>query len=806
MSQIWSDLKIALRSLLKRPGQTALAAAALSLGLGLVCTQYSFISGVMLKGLPAPRSTDLFYVERINQETKRAVGPMPAWEYLAYREQQSSFDDLLAVSLSWKNVSGGGVLPRRADGCSVTSSAFKLLSASAEHGRVLLPSDDAPGAPHVALVSHNLWREVFGADPAAVGRQVRINGESATLVGVMPQGFHFPVRQDVWTNLRPEAELANQGWETHVDVVGMLKQGVSKAAAAAEVTTIASRLAAARPDTNKDFTGARLVAYTERFTGEEAWPIFMTMLASVVGVLLISCANVTNLLLARAAERGKEMAIRSAIGASRKKIAFQMLTESLALAALGAVGGIGLTFWGVDILTKMIAATNPPYWFKFTVDGGVLAVSLTCTVAAGLLAGALPSWQVSRVDLNELLKDGARGASGLRIGRFGRLLVIAQVAVSCALMVATGIMALGVVKSRHMELPFDSRQILAGSVELFGSEYPEEADRVQFYEALRKGASAIPGVESASLSSRVFGRNGVLTDVEIQEQPKTRDYPRAWMEVVSPEYFNTLSIGLTQGRHFTEQDDMASPPVAIVNQSFARRHWGAESPLGKRFRRVYEKESVFAEVVGVVPDLHMEGFGNRGFKEGFYMPQRQQAWGWMTLYLKSQTSDVRHLANPLRELMRGLAPDQPLSRIQTLAEVNDERLAVFGMISRMFVCFGGAAMFLAAVGIYGVVSFNVNQRAREFGIRMALGARAPGILGLVVRQGSAQLGVGLAAGILLSFGLTKPMSSFLPGVEVFNLAMHGGVTLFIGLISMAAIFIPSLRATRVDPVTALRRD
>jgi len=806
MSQHWSDLKFALRSLLKRPGQTALAAAALSLGIGLVCTQYSFISGVMLKGLPVPRSSSLFYIERTNPVTKGTAGPMPARDYLAYREQQTSFDDLLAVSQSWKNLSGAGVIPKRADGCSISSSAFKLLAAKAEHGRVLLPSDDAPGAPQVVIISHKLWNEVFGSDTAVIGREVRINGESATLVGVMPEGFHFPVRQELWTNLRPEAESANQGWETHVDVVGMLKPGVSKAVATAEVSTIASRLAASRPDTGKDFTSARLVGYTERFTGEEAWPIFITMLAMVVGVLLISCANVTNLLLARAAERGKEMAIRSAIGASRRQIIFQMLTESLALAFFGAVGGVGLTFWGVDLLTKMIASTNPPYWFKFSVDGGVLGVSLICTVVAGLLAGVLPSWQVSRVDLNELLKDGTRGASGLRIGRFGKLLVVAQVAVSCALMVATGILGLGVVKSRNMALPCDSRQILVGSVELFGAEYPEEADRVKFYEELRLGASALPGVESAALSSRVFGRNGVLTDVEIQEQPRARDYPRAWMEVVSPEYFDTLSIGLTQGRHFTRHDDLASPPVAIVNQSFAKRHWGAESPLGKRFRRVYEKETVFAEVVGVVPDLHMEGFGNRGFKEGFYMPQRQQAWGWMTLHLKSQTSDVRHLANPLRELMRGLAPDQPISRVHTLAEVNDERLAVFSMISKMFVLFGVAAMFLAAVGIYGVVSFNVNQRVREFGIRMALGARAPNILGMVVRQGSAQLGVGLAAGILFSFGLTKPMSSFLPGVEVFNLAMHGGVAAFIGLISMAAILVPSLRAIRVDPVTALRCD
>lgn len=806
MSQLWGDIKFALRNLLKRPGQTAIAGAALALGVGLVCTQYSFLSGVMLKGLPVPRASDLYCIDRLNPETKRIEDSMSVGDFLAYREQQTTFDDLLAVSTSWKNVSGAGIVPRRASGCSTTSSTFTMLSAKAEIGRTLLPSDDAPGAAHVAVVSHNLWKEQFGSDPDAVGRQIKINGEPATLVGVMPQGFHFPVLQDLWTNLRPEAESLNQGWESRVEVVGLLKQGVSRATATAELSTITSRLAAERPDTNKGFNTARILPYTERFTGEEAWPIFKTMFAMVFGVLLIACANVTNLLLARATERGKEMAVRSALGATRGRIILQMLTESLVLAFVGAVGGILFTFWGVDILGKLIATTNPPYWFRFSVDGAVLGVSVVCTAVTGLVAGIMPAWRVSRVDLNELLKDGNRGASGLRIGRFGKTLVVAQVAVSCALMVATGVMAAGVVKARGIALPFDPGQILVGSVELFGAEYPEEEDRVKFYEELQRRAAELPGVESAAVTSRIFGQNGVFTDVEIQGQPKAKDFPKAWMEVVSAEYFKTFSIPLLRGRFFTERDDPSSPAVAIVNQSFATKHWGDENPLGKQFRRIYEKETVFAEVVGVVPDLHMEGFGNRGFKEGFYMPQRQQAWGWLALCLKARTTDVRHLATPLRELVREMAPDQPISQIRTLEEATVERFAVFSLISKMFVFFGLAAMFLAAVGIYGVVSFNVNQRVREFGIRMALGAGMPNILGMVVRQGGKQLLLGLALGVLLSLALTKSMSSFLLGVEEVHFAIQGVVVVFIGIVSMASILVPSLRATRVDPVTALRCD
>ena len=800
---MFNDLRFSLRTMVKRPASTLLAVLALALGIGLVTTQFSFVNGVMIKGLPFEDSGRIYHLSRSGPQVQRDVA-VPMRDYLLWREQQKSFEDLAAFDVSIMNLSGDSLLPQRYVGASITSSLFPVLKVQPIHGRPLHPSDDLPGAPAVVLINEGIWEREFGRDPAVVGRSVLLSGEPATIIGVMPEFFKFPSEQMMWTNLRPEADSMAFGFVRTAQVVGRLKRDVSLDAARAEFDVIISRLAEQFPETNKSFTQSRILTYIDHFNNEEAQPILLTMFAMVLGVLLIACTNVANLLLARASQRGKELAIRSALGATRGRLFSQLICESTLLALAGAALGILIAVWGTHLIDQQLASTNAPFWFDVSIDGLVLFVLIGVTLLAGFVSGFLPALQATRGDVNSALKDEARSMSSVRLGRFSKFLVIVQVAVSCSVLVVTVLMAKTVVLAKSTKFAFDPDQMLGARIELMDRDFPEGHHRQAFYTQVLEKIRALPGVEGATFTSRHPIQPGVFTSTAIDGQIYNNDHevPMAFLEVISGDYFKTLGIPLLQGRDFSSEDTADSPAVAIVNESFARKFWPSESPIGKRIRRVREGQA-WATIIGVAPDLRMKGVLNVDGQEGYYLLQEQEGWGWMTVLVRT-SANPNDLIQPIREVVTEVAPYQPVHTIEPVSATLDARLAVPRFVSNMFVVFGGAALFLGAVGLYGVMSFSVNQRAREFGIRFALGARVADVLRMVMKQGAIQLGIGLLAGLALAFGLSQPLAFLLRGGSPNDQGVYGTVVVLVALIALLAVWFPARRASRIDPMLALR--
>jgi predicted permease len=805
MGGFLTEIRYAARALRKSPGLSGIAVLALALGIGLTTIMFSIVHGAILKGLPFEDAHRLMHLERNNLAEDIESMEVTIHDYLEWREQQQSFESLAAFYDGTINLSGTE-RAERYEGAFMTANAFVSLGVQPVLGRGFREDEDEPGAPPVLILGYHVWQDRFSADEDVVGSTVQVNGEQTTIIGVMPEGFRFPFLQDIWVPLRMDPLEIERGTGTTLEVYGRLRDGVSRDQATAEMQSIAQRLATAYPETNEG-VGVNVKPYAEEYVGEEPRGLLFTMLGAVSLVLLIACANVANLLLARASTRSRELAIRSAIGASRLRVVLQLLGDGLVLSTAGAVLGIGIAWFGIRAFNDAIASAEPPFWIDIGLQPTVLLFVLGITVLAGVLSGILPAIQASGARVNEVLKDESWGSSGFRVGKLSRGLVVAEIALSVGLLVGAGLMIKSVANLNNIEYGFDTEEIFTARMGLFESEYPDrESRQIFFNEALRR-LDGLAGVETATLATSLPGvwSGGTWFAVEGQSYDRDQDYPGANWVAITPDYFSTFSVDVVRGRAFTTADGADGMQVAIVNESFADRYFEGEDALGRRIRQG-RSDSVepWLTIVGIVPDMYLEGVEDQeDDPEGMYVPLAQADVSFLYMALRAGGSPMT-LANPARDAVASVDRDVPLYWVQSLQSAIDETTWYFRVFGTLFMIFGIVALFLASVGLYGVMSAAVSNRTMEMGIRMALGAKARDVRRLVLRQGMIQIAIGVVLGLALAGLLARGLEILLYRVEAWDPMTFISISLVLTAVGLLASYIPALRATRVEPIAALR--
>jgi putative ABC transport system permease protein len=831
------DLRVGLRVLIKEKGFCALAVFVLAIGICAVTTMFSVVNGVMLRGFSFPNAKRLMSVQIIDPAQTTANGVVSqifSADYEDLHAQQKSFDLLAAyIGFATVNLTVDGN-PERLTGAYVTPDFFRALGVAPILGRDFTADDNRPGASKVALISHQLWRSNFGGSPSVLGKAVRINGKPATVIGVMPPGFAFPVTEQVWIPLFSEYPPLPRNDPRNVPpaVLGLIREGVSLDQANAEFTSLAKRLAAANPATNKKFDSAKVEPLINAFNPPIIRGQMWAMLAFGIGVLLIACVNVMNMQFARATLRAKELAIRSSLGATRFRLIRQMLTENLLLAGLGAVVGIAIAGWATDTL-QAVTHNFPipiPSYIVFDIDGRVLLFVVVATALSALVAGLVPAWMASRTSAVETLKEAGRGNTSRTINLITRGLVVLQIIVTCVLLIGSLLEAQSIVHQQRLDYGYDTTSLLSARMGLMDGDYPTAESRQLFYDRLVRELRNDPAFESASLTTRFrmsFAFAGpAAIEIEGQTYKTDKDRPKANVENVYDGYFATLGQKLIEGRDFNTDDRDTRQPVAVVNAFFARKFFPRESALGRRFRTVDSSGQIFGPwrtIVGVVADVRMIGpFNNPNVDaSGFYLPFNSTLIGPVPAMAFAQqftTVLVRPRGHVppqtvTTELMREtkkVDSNLPLYFVETPKDGQGSFIAANRIIGVMFSLFGVIATVLASVGLYGVLSFSVNQRTQEFGIRMALGADNQRILQMVLRQAAIQLAIGLAVGLTFAFVIAtlgaSGMATVLIQISPRDPFTYTAVALLLSAVALVATLVPARRATRVDPMIALRAE
>ncbi len=799
------DLRYGVRMLWKNKGFTAVAVIALALGIGANSAIFSVVNTVLLRPLPYREPERLVMVWEDNSKIGYPRDTPAAANYADWRDQSTVFEGMAATADLSLNLTGAGE-PERFDGKRVSANFFSLLGVEPQLGRGFLPEEDVPGANKVVVLSHGLWQRRFGSDRGLVGKSITLNGEGYTVVGVMPSDFQF-MSQDVgmWVPIAFTQQQAASRGNHYLKVVARLKPGVTVERAQAEMSTIAARLQQQYPEQNTDL-GATVVSLHEEVVGDIR-PALLVLLGAVGFVLLVACANVANLLLARAAVRQKESALRTALGASRLRLVRQFLTESVLLAALGGIVGLLLSVWGVTLLKSFIPE-NISQVKAIAVDSRVLGFTILVTLVTGLIFGLAPALQASKFNLNETLKEGGRDAAAARGGNLIRsILVVAEVAVSLVLLVGAGLLINSFMRLRSVDPGFRTDKLLTMSVVLPQQKYPDHARRTAFYTDMIHRVEALPGVRSAGVTNWVpLVLQGDSIGVTVEGQPApVGKMPIIVTRVVSPHYFGTMGIQLLEGRVFEEgRDRVDSPCVLVVGESVARKYWPGESALGKRISPgTPESEEDWCQVAGVVKDVRQFDLTSE-VRPQMYLTYEQAGFFAPRHLVVSTEGDPLALAGTVRKTVWEVDRDQPVSNVNTMEGVLAESIARQRFSTLLLGVFAGVALVLAAVGIYGVMSYSMAQRTREIGIRMALGAQKWDVLKLAVGQGLKLVAIGVGLGLVGAFALTRVMTSLLFNVSATDPATLVTISLVLVAVALLASYIPARRAAKVDPLIALR--
>ncbi|HVF71224.1 MAG TPA: ABC transporter permease [Chthoniobacterales bacterium] len=824
------DVRVGCRVLLKEKTFCILAAIVLALGIGGVTTQFTVVNAFVLRGFSFSHPEQLVSVGLIDpQATDRrnnfGNGNIPtAQDYEDLKAGQQSF----ALMAGYINGSTINVThrnnPQRLTGGYVTEDFFRIVGVSPIIGRDFTADDNKPGAEKTAILGYDLWKRDFSGDPNIVGTNIRINGKAATIIGVMPQGFKFPQAEELWVPLynefpvRPRDDARSAGGAPAV--MGRLKDGVSLDQVNAEFVALAKRIAADNPKTNKDLTSANVQPLLNSFVGPQLRGTVYAMLGAVLLVLVIACVNVMNMQFGRGALRAKELAIRGALGATRWRLLRQMLTESFLVAALGTVLGVLLAQWGVALLVR---STNAlpfplPYWVKFTIDGKVLLFTVGITLFATLVSGFIPAFLSARANPAEVMKEGGRGNSSRLVNVITRMLVIGQIALTAALLIGATLQIKSVRNQTSQNYGYDENAVYSARMGLMEGDYPTDDAKRQFFVRALRTLRSNPAFENAAMTDRfrmTFAPNAPY-EIDGKTYQTDRDRPQDNWESVSDSYFTTLGLKMLEGRDFTIEDSDAKQPVAIVNASFARKHFPGQSAIGHQVRlHNGAKPLEWRTIVGVAPDMLMQGpFNAQRDSVGFYVPllASTPAPQFCTIVVRPQGGkNAENMGPVLSKAIAELDSNLPTYFAGTPARLHDEILGVNRLTANLFTIFGGVAFVLSAVGLYGVMSFSVNQRTQEFGIRMALGADAKRIFGMVMQQGAWQLAIGLfvgigAAALLLGVLLASAMQNFLFKVEPIDPFLYLVVAGLLTLVAAVSCFVPARRATRVNPMVALRTE
>jgi putative ABC transport system permease protein len=802
------DLRYAFRSLLKSKGFTLVAVLALALGIGANSAIFSVVNAVLLRPLPFETPEQLLTVQGRNERDGSISNEHSYPNYIDLRDQSRSLAHVAAYSPTTAFITGGEE-PERVRGVVASADLFPLLGVQPAVGRVFTREDDKPGGRRTVVLSHGLWQRRFGSDPKIVGQEIPLGSSPSLVLGVMPQGFKYPLGGDNYEFWMPLAsslaasELAGRG-SVFLPVVARLKAGVPVEQAQAEADTIASRLAIQYPATNTG-QGYALKPLHENLVGDLR-PALLVLLGAVGCVLLIACANVANLLLARAAGRQKEISIRTALGASRWRIVRQLLTESLLLAVMGGALGLLIAMWGIDLLLAA-SPDDLPRLNEIALDGRAVAFTAAMTLLTGVIFGLAPALAASKTDLNEALKDGGRSSSeGASRNKLRGALVVVEVAMSLVLLVGAGLLAQSFLRLLKVTPGFNPERVMTLDLVMGRNKYPDAARQVNFLQNLLQRVSTLPGVEAAGVVNPL-PLNGNFDaynfDIPGRAPAAPGEEPGADRRIISPDYFRAMSIPLQKGRPFSERDVREAPPVVIINETFARLYFAGMEPLGQRIVFTDAPDSPAREVVGVAADVRHAGLDEPAGLE-YYVPFYQAPATRVTLVARTTASDAASIMPALRGLIREVDKDLPLWNVRTMNSLLSESVARRRFNMTLLGIFALVALLLASLGIYGVMSYLVTQRTHEIGIRLALGAQPADVLKMVLKQGMLLVGAGVAVGLVCAFALTRSMSSLLYGVSATDPGTFGLISLFLLLVAFAANYIPARRATKVDPMVALR--
>jgi putative ABC transport system permease protein len=811
MQTIWQDIRYGARMLVRAPGFSIVAIIALALGIGANTAIFSVVNAVLLRPLPYAEAERLIVPWGSKSESQHhTVVSYP--DFVDWQAQTQTLEHVAAYIASGALLREGDSEPEVISGGNVSADLFALLDVAPVLGRPFTRAEDQPDAAPVIVLGNSLWRRRFNSDPQIIGKQIRIGTTSSTVVGVMPEAFRFPAQATKTEFLRPLAPVIGARTQRRssysLRVIARLKPGTTVEAAENEMRAIGARLEQQYPDEGFRL-GARFITLHEEVTWGVRTPL-LVLLGAVGFVLLIACANVANLLLARAAGRHKEMAIRAALGAGRLRVVRQLLTESLLLSMLGGTLGLLVALWGIH----MLLAASPleiPRLKEIGLDPGVLAFTALVSVLTGMIFGLAPALQASRADLQDALKEGARNATGGALRNRARaLLVVAEVALSLVLLIGAGLLTKSFLLLSEVRPGFDPEHVLTTSLSLAKTKYPKaEQQQAEFAEILRR-SSALTGVEAAAVIYPLpFGGSSTANTFFIAGRPALRpeDKPTSNYRVISADYFRGLNIPMTRGRSFDQRDTQHASPVIIVNETFARRFFAGTEALGQHIMIEGEggENAVppAREIVGVVGDVRHESLDTQSGPE-YYVPYTQAPEASMSLVVRSSVTNPESLAPMVREAIRQTDKEQFVADIQPMTKLIADSVARRRFNTLLTGLFAVVALVLSSVGIFGVMNYTVAQRTQEIGLRVALGAQTRDVLRLVLGQGMQLILFGLAVGLAASFALTRVLAGMLYGVTPTDPLTFAAVSLLLAGVALLACYIPARRATKVDPLVALR--
>ncbi len=831
LATVLSDLRFAFRRLRKDPGLSTVAIIALALGIGVTAATFSITYATVLRGLPFEKADELVHFERENRDERINTLAVTPHDYVAWREQQTTFEDLGAYVEALIHLTSADGYTERLWGVYIDPGSFRLLRVQPALGRLFTSDESEPGSPNVIVLSHRVWSRRFDGDSSMVGRTLSINGGTATVIGVMPEGFGFPIAEQFWRPLRIDLRQTARG-QGRLDVFGRLKSGVSLASARAEFETISTNLALTFPETNRNVF-ARLRTFNDEYVGDDFARLVYTMLAGSALVLLIACANVSNVLIARAVTRTKEVAVRTAIGASRSRIVKQFMLESFVLAGIGATLGIAIAAVGVSWFDAGAQAgvfnlphgSDSLFWWDIRLSGASLIFVVAATGLTALIAGTVPAVHALRTPVADVLKDESRGSSSRRFSTFSRGLVVVEFALTTGLVLAAGLTVRSVLNLTHVREGFNAEGIMTARVALpmaqvgiSEAEYPDHASRLHFADRLLDELEARPGVEAATITNVLPSQAGPVVALALEGRAYLDDseYPEVRTGTVSDDYFAIFGVQPIEGRTINRSDVAGSEPVAVVNQSFATRHFPGESVLFQRIRLGADGSDPWVTIVGVVPDLWISNDAERDLSRVF-VPLAQSGtpdptvrlgrWGlrYMIVAVSGKGKSLPH-AGAIRDAVAAVDANIPAYGARSMQQVLALRTGRYRLYGRYYLAFGIVALALAMIGLYGVMAFSVTQRKPEFGIRMALGAEAAHVVRGVLGQAFAQIGMGLLAGAVVAIWLIQGLREALFHVDLTDPLVLAGVPLVLVGTGLLASLVPAMRASRVDPTEAMRAE